>query len=472
MFSASPAVRSTLRGSHRVGALALVALVGVLLLALIAPMSQASAAPRKKAWKPKAGAFFNQPRSSPANENRLENQVLAAVRNTPKGEYIRMAMFSYDRWPVTDALIAARKRGVRVQVVLNGHELTPAAKRIKSYLGPRYGYVKRKVKVTRPNGKVVTVIKKKRYNRKNFFYQCVSSCRGDGDVQHSKFVLFTRSGDARNVVMVGSLNMKVNGTHNQFNDLLVMNNRRRMHDDLAKVFAQMRNDRVLRNPYRDFIYGDGTQLLVMPFARKYATAKTKWTPARDPMTKFLNPIQCLGAKTPSGRTAIRVNMHAWDRERGAMIARKMRDLYARGCDVKLMVGFAGANVRNILAQPTSRGVVPVRSTGYDTDYDGEIDLYSHTKYFTVNGRYGKKNGVRMIVTGSSNYQNGGQYGDELFLRAYNARLHTQYVTNWNDVWAHHTHGFTWSQTYNRGTGRPMYTLTDPQGATRFDWRKE
>ena len=75
-------------------------------------------------------------------------------------------------------------------------------------------------------------------------------------------------------------------------------------------------------------------------------------------------------------------MHAWNDERGHYIAQKMRQLYGRGCDVKLQYGFAGESVRNTFAARTGRGFMPVHTTGKDTNEDGLIDLYVCGEYAT------------------------------------------------------------------------------------------
>jgi phosphatidylserine/phosphatidylglycerophosphate/cardiolipin synthase-like enzyme len=371
-------------------------------------------------WRPTPGALFNVPRSKPANELRLENQVVAAINHARRGSTIKMSMFSFDRTRVADALIAAHhNRGVHVQVIVNNHEF------------PRAQHI---------------LYRRLHQNRvaPSWYYQCRAACRGQGDVQHSKFVLFSQTGDAKDVVMLGSLNMKKNGVVNQFNDLLTVNNSPVLYNDLSVDFDQMKLD---RNPPGNPTWYDGVpidneyKLWVMPFPRGgAATAKTKWTWARDPINRLLAPVHCFNAATKSGRTIVRVDMHAWDGTRGALIARRFEALWRDGCDVKIQVGFAGAGVRKIFAQNTARGRIPIRSTGFDTNKDGEIDLYSHEKILLINGRYGKIN-RKVVVTGSSNYQDGGQYGDEIIFRVYDAHIYSQYAANWQWSWANHTHGF-------------------------------
>ncbi|MGN6250615.1 MAG: phospholipase D-like domain-containing protein [Marmoricola sp.] len=429
--------------------MAAVATAVVLAGAVLAPGASAAdtAAPQ---WEPVEGGLFNIARSTPSEENRLEDQVVAAINHARRDSTIAMAMFSFDRDRVAQALIKAhRQRHVHVRVIVNGHEY-PHAQRL---MNRAFGHTR---------------------SKRNFFYQCKASCRGQGDVQHSKFVLFSHTGGARDVVMLGSLNMKLNGVQNQFNDLLTLNGHTRLFDALTQVFEQMKLDRLAHPSYLQEQVGAGQTLYVLPFPKPpAATRRTKWTASRDPISQILAPIHCFGARTNSGRTIVRVNMHAWDGARGAMLARRFRDLYAAGCDVKLQVGFAGGQVRQIFATPTKRGYVPIRSTGFDTDEDGEIDLYSHEKILTVNGHYGSRPGRKMVVTGSSNYQNGGQYGDEIIFRYFNSAIYRQYADNWGYMWVNHTHGFGFepaSATPNARAMRP--TLTDGLGTNSPEWRDE
>jgi hypothetical protein len=431
--------------------LVVAAAVAAVVLVPVAPPAEAA---RKGGWRPTPGVKFNVPRVGGERQFRLERQVIAAVRRAKPGSTIKMVMFSFDRMPVADALIyAKRKRKVHVQVIVNGHEFPAAQRKLRKALGGKR-------------------------SKKSFFYQCKASCRGQGDVQHSKFVLFSHTGTAKNVVMLGSLNMKLNGALNQWNDLLTLNNKRRMHATLDKIFREMKRDRLAKRPYVVKVMGK-YKLIVLPFPRdKAATKRTRWTPSRDPISRLLGRVKCTGARTNTGRTIIRVNMHAWDKDRGVMIANRLRNLYAKGCDVKIMVGYAGGRVRDVFAKPTKRGLMPTRSTGFDTDDDGEIDLYSHTKILLINGNYDGRRGRKVVVTGSSNFQNGGQYGDELILRVFDNKLYRKYADNWGMVWRSHTHGFSWggsgmtSRSAIAGRWMMPRLYADDLGIDSEEWRDE
>ncbi|MDF1603660.1 phospholipase D-like domain-containing protein [Nocardioides sp. YIM 152315] len=379
--------------------------------AAAAPTVAAHAAkPKKPKWTPAEGPVFNVPRSRPETQFRIERQVLSAIRHSKKGSRIWMSMFSFDRFPVADALIKARKRGVQVQVLINDHEMTPAQRKMRKAVGTNR-------------------------KKKNFVAQCYKGCRSNGDVLHSKFILFSKTGAARDVVMVGSVNMKMNGAKNQYNDLWTTNDSTRLYERLEALFKEMKLDKPVRKPYIDEQIG------------KYRLMETPFhgAPYDDPIMTLLRPVQCKGAKRNGGRTVIRVNMHAWDGSRGRYIAQRFRNLYAQGCDVKIQYGMAGRNVREVFGNPTKRGYVPVRSNGFDTDHsgpdgesDGEIDLYSHMKELLISGHYGDRTNARISITGSSNYQDSGLTGDEMVLMIPGRKTYKAYLRHWNWMWDHRT----------------------------------
>src|SRR4051812_37684536 len=77
------------------------------LLAGPAGVGAASAAAGKKRWAPAAGGFFNDPWGSKDAKFRIERQIVGAIRHAHKGSYIRIAVYSFDRVNVADALIKA-----------------------------------------------------------------------------------------------------------------------------------------------------------------------------------------------------------------------------------------------------------------------------------------------------------------------------------------------------------------------------
>lgn len=378
-----------------------------------APVVKAApvATKKKKKWEPPTGAFFNIPRGTDLSKQwTIERQIVGAINHTPKGEYIRISVFSFDRMPVADALIAARKRGVRVQILMNNHQQNAPMYKMYKQIG-------------------------KSRKKRNFAYRCTFGCRSGFENLHSKFFLFSKTGGAENVVMLGSTNLTANAAINQWNDLYVMKDAAKMHSTFVTLFNQMRKDKKVKKPYYKVDLGKRYQLQVLPF--------NAFNKRNDPMMKVLNKVKCTGAYGApggvKGRTMIRIHMHAWHTKRGEWLAAKTRALYAAGCDIKIIYGMASAPVRKIFATKTSRGALPVHINGYDTDLDGLIDLYGHEKMLTIAGNWDGDTKARYTWTGSSNWANSGMRGDELIFRIKGDGVLRTYHKNFNYIWKYRSH---------------------------------
>lgn len=385
---------------------------GITLL-VVALVFTALAAPAQagRNWTPREGGHFNHPREANRKELRIENTILKTINHARRGSRIRISLFSFDRQRMARALVRAKKRGVQVQILLNNHQFTPAQKILKQGLGGN------------------------RWKR-SFSYECHFGCRHfqRGENLHTKMFLFTglKSG-AANIVFTGSLNLTENSVVNQWNDMLVRLNDPALMAGMDELWREMRRDKRTKQPY--FVRQAGEfQLQATPFPNP--------TIKNDPEMAILNQIDCKTPPAPgygrNGRTLVRVSMHSWADARGVYLANKMRELYAAGCDVQVMYGMAGVAVRKAFATRTPRGYLPVHVDGYDTDYDGEIDLYSHQKYLAVSGTYEGNPANGGVWTGSSNWNFGGLRGDELIIRL-PMRYVGQWVRNFEYIWRNGSH---------------------------------
>jgi phosphatidylserine/phosphatidylglycerophosphate/cardiolipin synthase-like enzyme len=366
-----------------------------------------------KPWKPTPGPHFNVPRTDDERQWRIEREILAAINHARKGSLIQISVFSLDRKVVSEALINARRRGVMVRVLMNNHQNNRAMGMLHLRLGTDR-------------------------TRKNFAYECTYGCRSRGENLHTKMFLFSHTGGARNVVMTGSTNLTFNAAGNQWNDLLVRNDVPKMYAAFSTLFEQMRLDKPVKDPYYKVAIGEKYELQVLPFP--------DFSPTHDPAMLMLNRVHCWGARGGtgiSGRTVVRISMHAWNDWRGGYIAEKVRSLFAEGCDVRVIYGMASANVRQIFATRTKRGYLPVHISGYDTEevggLDGQIDLYGHQKILAISGNYWGDSSTSFVFTGSSNWNAGGAKGDEIIFRAEGATLVSRYRQNFNYIWENGSH---------------------------------
>jgi phosphatidylserine/phosphatidylglycerophosphate/cardiolipin synthase-like enzyme len=380
-------------------------------------------------WRPSPGASFNVPRTTPELAWRSEKRIFQAINHAPRGSTIRFSIFSFDRKPMAEALIKAKKRGVYVQILLNNHQVTPAMRMLRQNLG-----------VNR--------------SRRSFVYVCQYGCRSTGENLHTKMYLFTKTGGASFVTMTGSHNLTANAAVNQFNDLYTVNDHYALWRTFADLWLQMEKDRPARPLYYYKNIGKRFQLQVLPFPNFSAT--------NDPMMDILDKVRCAGATGgtgTNGRTKIRVANGAWDGVRGTYLARKIRQLYAQGCDVKLIYGLAGKSVREVFATKTKRGYIPVHVNGYDTDYDGLIDLYNHQKIITISGNWGRVANSEYTWTGSSNWNNAGAKGDEIIFRIKGEGVGDRYRVNFDYIWRERSHLARYIP-YRSAYGRTAFTPAD------------
>ena len=326
----------------------------------------------KKPWKPTTGGWFNDPWGDTASQFRIERQIADAIRHARKGSYIRIAVYSFDRVNMAKLLINAHHRGVHVQVLHNDHQYTTAMKMLKHDLGTNRG-------------------------KKSWDYTCKTGCRSVQGVLHDKIYLFEHTGSARDVVMTGSHNLTRNATVHQFNDLLVQKEVPNLYATMLKLFRHLKKDRTDKPLYWHKVISKTFRLWVMPHPR--TTAKN------DPIMDILRPVRCKGAAGGTGingHTKIRVSMHAWNGDRGTWIAKRLRHLFANGCNVKVMWALGGSGMKKAIGADTKRGKVRRHANGYNTDCDPEyqVDMYSHQKYMTISGHYGKDRSTSMVMTGS------------------------------------------------------------------------
>ena len=91
------------------------------------------------AWAPREGPLFNNPKGTLAAKYRLQLRVETAIRNAVPGSEIRIATYLLDRRASSDALINARRRGVSVQVVMDGRIDTPMSRDLQRVLNADNG---------------------------------------------------------------------------------------------------------------------------------------------------------------------------------------------------------------------------------------------------------------------------------------------------------------------------------------------
>jgi hypothetical protein len=379
-----------------------------------------------KRWKAYKGAYFNNPHVN-GSRFKIERRLIDTLRHVPKGGTVRIAVYSFDRIPMANAIIAAKRRGVHIQMLLNDHQDTHAMKMVRAVLGTNR-------------------------HAKNFIYKCKQGCRTFADQYrnlHSKFYTFTKAGKSEDVLVVGSHNLTRNALYHQWNDAYFMSGNHDLFKQFVGVFKDMKHDYNTKQPPIRFC-GVAKGAACDDSVDKYTTwifPKTS-TPQSDVVLDMLRKIQCL---TPDGnggqtRTHLVLSMHTMRGARGNYLAAAIRNKWAEGCDFRVSYGLIGFQTKQILGAATARGRIPLRSTGldyhpeddFDLNHDGEddviLDYYTHQKYFVIQGTYNGVPNTSMVLTGSSNWASLGTAEDEVFFTIQGVSNAKRYLANFNSFW--------------------------------------
>jgi hypothetical protein len=224
---------------------------------------------------------------------------------------------------------------------------------------------------------------------------------------------------------VSSSNLNAGGAVRGFNDLYIVKGRPKMHADYATIHREMSRDVPAGNRYREL--RDGNLI-----SRFYPKPK-----GGDPVMADLNKVRCRGATGGAGRngrTAINVDMFAWNSDRGMTIARKLIRLDRDGCDVSIIYGAPSKEVRLLLSASARRGGVKLWDSRYDRNGDGVYDIRSHGKYMLINGNFGGNTSSWRVHAGSQNWGRGTlRGGDENTLTIVNRGAYGSYIQHWDMI---------------------------------------
>jgi hypothetical protein len=386
-------------------------------------------------YRPQEGATFNIPRpwGSEAEKWRIMAKVERAINHTPKGATIFVSAFLFDREKFTNKLIAAKRRGVKVRVVIDKDIEAGAASRLARVLNRDNRRVKNLEKSWGRDG--------------SYLYRCKWSCRGDrGGNVHTKMYVFSevcrarqerprdkcRRPSARNIVMVSSANPNKGGAYKGWNDMYTMVNRPKSYRLYARVHREMTEDSPRDN--------DGLiEVRDGPFVHRF-TPMQRTTRRTDPSMRDLRGIRCHNVARGYGinrRTSVHISMFWWVGPRGERQARKVLELARRGCNVNVIYGAPSHLVARMLGDAARRGQIRLYDSRWWFGTDREVDVRSHEKYVLVNGHVRRDHGTRRVYTGSLNW-NGANltWSDDSMLNIRGRRAYRQYLNNWHMVRNH------------------------------------
>jgi phosphatidylserine/phosphatidylglycerophosphate/cardiolipin synthase-like enzyme len=374
-------------------------------------------------------SYFSFPNRSKMERLAIRNRVLYTIQSTwggarnslggplPANGKIRIATWSFDDWAIAKALVAARKRGVSVQVVAakSANRGIASWRWLRKKLGSRL--YRRGYPITR--------------EMHSFARQCRGACRGPGGTPHAKYFLFDNVGAShtRNVVVQTSANLTEMAFQGQWNQAQVMHSSR-AYTDFYAVFRQAAFGRPLAQPYH---------VAAMGSVVNYFFPRPKATPAQDPVMQNLDAVNCRGATAGSGngRTTIRIIQYAIYGERGVWIAKKLRSLWEAGCDIAIIYSVSSRPVLTILRKRSGRGAVPMRQSVVKDPW-GNIVKYNHSKWMTITGHWAVSTADYMTFSGSANWANLAFGGDEQMQRILSRAVVLRHLAAFAKTWRQRT----------------------------------
>ena len=344
-------------------------------------------------YTPVTGATFNRPVGTAAEQRRIFTHVNRTIDSAPAGSTIRIAVFSFSEKATADKLLAAKRRGVNVELVFDDHTISSQMKRLRAALG-------------------------KNPASRSFVVYCHLSCRGTGGNMHDKIFTFSKAGSAENITMIGSNNMTAYNATRQWSDVYTIANDPAMYFTVSGVFDQLKLDKARpRSFYQSDINGYEAQFYPYANATKYV----------DPLYLALSKVTCTGAAPGTGvdgATLVRLSQHAWNGNRGIYLAQRVAELRSQGCFVQVIYGVGvGTTVRSILT-----------NAGVQMRANSKRGIRTHQKVLSVGGVYDGKPDAQVVFTGSSNWSDGALKRDETVLRISDPVAYGQYTQNFEDIW--------------------------------------
>jgi phosphatidylserine/phosphatidylglycerophosphate/cardiolipin synthase-like enzyme len=366
------------------------------------------------AYSPPRGPVFNRPApiGTERQQEAIQTQINDAIDGAPKGSTIRIATYGIDRVDSARKLLRAHRRGVHVQIVINPQRRPEATRMLKAGLGSHI-------------------------RRDSFIRFCIRGCRGRAASMHAKFYTFSRSGTAKDVVILGSANLTESQISHAWNDSYTLVGNKTIFDAYANVFAEMKLDVLIRHPYRQLTVGRFTNYL---FPRPGASRE------EDPVYQALSDVRCNSAADGAGvhgHTRIRVAMFSILERRGLYLARKLLQLDNAGCDVHVIYGAPSKEVVEELNKSGPNGGVAVRDSRFDDNGDGVSERYDHTKFVLINGAVKGDTSAWLTYTGSENWTSLALHrGDEDMIRIASRHVYNQYTAEFKDIAQHGSRAVT------------------------------
>lgn len=332
-------------------------------------------------------AHFTNPRAHEGRDVTIHDEVLRLVEGAPAGSTIRGTIYSLTVQPVAKALVAAERRGVNVQILMDGDNetsLSPAVAIIKELRSVRFCSHD-----PAAHGGAVGADG-----------ACISTS-DDGDL-HVKMFTFTQTTDPNgalrsNVSWFSSANMTYASGLDQFNNAVTVYGDTALTSGLNAYYSNLWNRRhYAGNDY----YDSRSRRGYYPARAATVYASPEGRGQTDTIVSRLNDL------TPNARCQMQISMSFVTSARPDLL-QHVENAAAKGCRVSMVVG-------------SSRGALRMPPEVYKALLRAGVSLRRtaqvHDKSFVVYGKFGRRYQYR-VYTGSQNWSGSALTGnDEIFVK--------------------------------------------------------
>ncbi|WP_254705496.1 phospholipase D-like domain-containing protein [Streptomyces vilmorinianum] len=388
--------------------LALAAATGLLTLAAV-PGSAAPATEAAEVAAVSTTATFNDPGGDATAQNRVRDHIRDLIDQAPAGSSITAGLYTFTDDSVTDALYAAKNRGVNVKIIVDHTSVTMT--------GGEYDRLATRLGTDRTQG--------------SWVYACPAGrgCVGtrqlpsdsDGAINHNKFYLFSSTGGADNVVVQTSANLTGVQRTDLFNNAVTIVDAG-LYGIYQAYFADLLSYGTSSTGLSHYYKTPSSGAYKTYFFPRKEAAGTEYNndASTDTIKLILDNVSC------SGGTQIRMAANLFTRDE---VATKLVALKNAGCSVILAhdgyPGSLGATVESIIS-----GKLTQRVQCYEDRGTGVAKAGLHSKYLLIEGTYNGASGRKLVFTGSHNYTYPAlRANDETLLKIDNAALYDQYKAN-------------------------------------------
>jgi phosphatidylserine/phosphatidylglycerophosphate/cardiolipin synthase-like enzyme len=370
------------------------------------------------------GPLFNKPTGTTSQQNAILSHVGALTNGATSGSRIRIAMYVFGSNWLAEQLVAAKDRGVSVQVIVDDatrkhREGAGAYQILAQGLGTNPA-APSWVLACRPD------------------HACLGKDPDPDDsyfpVNHNKFYLFSKSSGRAadpaqavpDVVVQSSANLTTWDRKTAWNSAMTVVGNHTLFQAYNSYFEDLRAAALGQIPQTaDY----PVQVRAWP-AKAYFFPRSKTDVILSILNNVDDPVDSsavchgnsAGYGTSDGRTVIRVAMHQITR---IAVARKLWELDNAGCYVDIVYRYLDENGTAVAAQltkPTAYGGIALhRLDGVTT---------THSKYLLIEGAYSGVANRKIVFTGSHTYTYLALHGnDEALLKYVDPAVHDAYRAN-------------------------------------------